>query len=169
MTLHYCGHCGGRLREQEVAGVRRLVCTACGAVGYRNPAPAAGCVVEDGGRVLLARRKHAPWQGRWYFPSGFVEYDEPVEETALRETREETGLTVRLRGLFGVWSYFDDPRQNGIIILYRADVVGGLLTAGDDADDVRFFHRDDLPPDEEVGFATHRRALAQWRAEQQRD
>jgi ADP-ribose pyrophosphatase YjhB (NUDIX family) len=163
MTPHYCNHCGGRLEEREIDAVRRLVCPACHAVTYRNPVPAAGCVVEDGDRVLLARRKYAPWQDHWYFPSGFVEYDESVEETARRETREETGLEVGLRGLFGVYSYFDDPRRNGIIILYRAEVVGGTLAPGDDAAEVRFFARDALPLDDQIGFASHRLALAQWR------
>jgi ADP-ribose pyrophosphatase YjhB (NUDIX family) len=165
MIPQFCGRCGGSLHEREVEGSRRLVCGQCGQVTYRNPVPAAGCVVAEGGQVLLARRRHAPWQGSWYFPSGFVEYDEPVEETARRETREETGLEVELGGVFGVWSYFDDPRQNGIIILYRARPIGGALAAGDDAAEVQFFQRDRLPPDGEVGFLSHRLALAQWRAE----
>ena len=127
--------------------------------------PAAGCVVEQEGRLLLARRKFEPWQGCWYFPSGFVEYGDDVEDTARREVHEETGLLVELGPLFGIYSYFDDPRQHGIIILYRATIVGGAPEAGDDAAEVAFFAADALPPLEQVGFATHRRALLEWRDE----
>jgi len=61
---------------------------------YRNPVPAAGCIVEQSGmvssgqpaQVLLARREFEPWKDRWYILSGFVEYD----EDARREIREKT-------------------------------------------------------------------------------
>lgn len=112
--------------------------------------------------VLLVKRKHVPWIDHWCFPSGFVEYDEDVEETARREIREETGLEVQISGIFGAYSYFDDPRKNGIIILFQARVVGGTVHPGDDARDARFFAPDALP--DAVGFASHRRALAEWRA-----
>lgn len=156
----HCPYCGGPLREHAEESHLRQTCLVCHRVIYRNPVPAAGCVVERDGKVLLARRKYAPWKDHWYFPSGFVEYDEDVEVTATRETREETGLVVALQGLFGVYSYFDDPRKNGIIILFKAQIVGGELCAGDDASEVRFFNPDGPP--EPVGFATHRRALLEW-------
>jgi 8-oxo-dGTP diphosphatase len=115
--------------------------------------------------LLLARRKFEPWKDHWYFPSGFVEYGDDVEATARREIQEETGLIVELGPIFGIYSYFDDPRQHGIIILYRATIVGGTLKAGDDASEVAFFAADALPAMEEIGFVTHRRALAEWRDE----
>ena len=117
--------CGAPVAVREVDHYPRGVCTRCNKIHYRNPVPAAGCVVEQEGRLLLARRKFEPWQGCWYFPSGFVEYGDDVEDTARREVREETGLLVELGPLFGIYSYFDDPRQHGIIILYRATIVGG--------------------------------------------
>lgn len=116
-------------------------------------------------KVLLARRRFEPWKDHWYIPSGFVEYGDEVEATAAREIREETGLIVEVGPVFGIYSYFDDPRQHGIIILYRAVVTGGVLQAGDDASEVAFFAADALPPEEQIGFATHRRALAEWRNE----
>jgi ADP-ribose pyrophosphatase YjhB (NUDIX family) len=161
----FCWACGAPAVEREIDQYLRTVCTGCGKILYRNPAPAAGCIVENDGAVLLARRKFEPWQGRWYIPSGFVEYGDDVEDTARREVREETGLQVELGPLFGVYSYFDDPRQNGIIVLYRALIVGGLLEAGDDAADVAFFSAGGLPPAEQIGFATHRRALREWQDE----
>ena len=169
--LAFCASCGGPLADREIAQTMRQVCTTCGCITYRNPAPAAGCVVEQlraGDQmpcVLLALRKFEPWKDHWYIPSGFVEYGEDVETTAQREIQEETGLVVALGPIFGIYSYFDDPRQHGIIMLYRATVAGGTLEAGDDASEVAFFAADELPPMEQIGFATHRRALSEWRAE----
>lgn len=168
-TAQFCPNCGAPVVEREIDHYRRRVCSRCGKILYRNPVPAAGCVVERGSgsrtEVLLARRKFEPWKDHWYVPSGFVEYGDDVEATARREIQEETGLIVELGPLFGVYSYFDDPRQHGIIILYRAIVVGGTLQAGDDAAEVAFFAADALPAMEQIGFATHRRALAEWRDE----
>jgi len=161
----FCPACAGPVVEREIDHYPRSVCTSCGKILYRNPVPATGCIVENEGAVLLARRKFEPWKGCWYVPSGFVEYGDEVEETARREVREETGLEVELGPLFGVYSYFDDPRQDGIIILYRAVVVGGVLEAGDDAAEVAFFAADGLPPAKQIGFASHRTALSEWRDE----
>jgi 8-oxo-dGTP diphosphatase len=165
ITPRFCTACASPLIEREIDHYLRSLCTGCGKILYRNPVPATGCVVEDNGAVLLARRKFEPWQGRWYVPSGFVEYGDEIEETARREVKEETGLLVELGPLFGVYSYFDDPRQDGIIILYRAVIVGGALEAGDDAAEVAFFSARELPPPEQIGFASHRRALCEWRDE----
>ncbi len=172
-TPSFCPSCAGVLTEHVVHHYPRYVCTTCGRTVYRNPAPAAGCIVEEPigrpgaqpAKVLLAKRKFEPWKDHWYIPSGFVEYGEEVEVTAAREILEETGLIVEVGPVFGIYSYFDDPRQHGIIILYRAVVMGGVLEAGDDAAEVAFFAADALPPMEQIGFATHRRAVGEWRDE----
>ncbi len=161
----YCQRCGGTLIEGWEEDHQRLVCSGCGRITYRNPVPAAGCLVEDQGRVLLVRRGIDPYKGTWALPSGFVEYDESVQDAALRETLEETGLRVHLDDIQGVYSYFDDPRQNGIVVLYRAHPVEGVLKAGDDAEEARYFSRSELPAEQEIGFASHRDALHRWRAE----
>jgi ADP-ribose pyrophosphatase YjhB (NUDIX family) len=163
--VRFCSACGAPAVQREIDRYVRAVCTGCGKILYRNPAPAAGCLVEHDGAVVLARRRLEPWQGLWYVPSGFVEYGDDVEDTARREVLEETGLMVELGPLFGVYSYCDDPRQNGIIVLYRAGIVGGTLEAGDDASEVAFFANDALPPAKQIAFATHRRALREWRDE----
>jgi len=165
IETRFCPACGARVIEREIDHYLRAVCTRCQKILYRNPVPATGCVVERQGAILLARRKFEPWKSCWYIPSGFVEYGDEVEETARREVREETGLVVELGTLFGVYSYFDDPRQDGVIILYRAAIVGGTLEPGDDAEEVAFFAADALPPSEQVGFASHRLALSEWRDE----
>ena len=53
-------------------------------------------VVSDGTKVVLIQRKNEPFQGAWALPGGFVDYGETVEQAALREVKEETGLDVGL-------------------------------------------------------------------------
>jgi len=159
--MNFCPQCGAKLAEKLVEKRKRLVCETCGFVFYINPKVAAGVLVEDDGRMLLVRRGVAPRVGYWGLPSGFAEYDETIEETAIRECREETGLEAELDGLLGVYSFASDVHGRGVLILYSAHAVGGELKAGDDALEVRFFAPDELP--EEIAFRSHYQALRDWR------
>lgn len=127
--------------------------------------PACGVVIERSGSVLLAKRAHEPRRDTWGIPAGFMEYGEHPEATAVREVFEETGLRVRLTGLFGVYAGRDDPRTRAVLILYRARVVAGRLQAGDDASDVGFFPLARLP--RPIAFRAHREALRDLRRAKQ--
>lgn len=148
------------METAEVAGRVRQVCPACGFVLYRNPVPAAGVLVEMQGGIVLIQRGQPPFVGWWALPAGYIEADESVEEAAVRECREETGLDVELLELFGVYSFPEGPVHPGLVIFYRARPVDGELRAGDDAQDVAIFAPDGLP--EQVAFRTHREVLARW-------
>ncbi len=144
----------------QVAGRVREVCPACEFVLYRNPVPGAGVLVEMESGVVLVQRGQSPFIGWWALPSGYIEADESVEQAAIRECKEETGLDVELLELFGVDSFPEGAQQSGIVIFYRARPVGGELQAGDDAHDVGIFSHDALP--ENLAFRTHREVLARW-------
>lgn len=92
------------------------------------------------GRVLLVQRGRPPFQGRWGLPGGFCEWKERTEECCARETLEETGLTVRVGELRGVYSRPDrDPRGHNVTVLYAATPRKGRARGGDDAADARWF------------------------------
>lgn len=156
----FCPHCAGRLVPEMIGGRERLVCQECGFIFYINPKVAAGALIEADGRVVLVRRGVEPGVGHWALPSGFAEYDETIEETAIRECWEETGLEIALDGLLGVYSFRNDFYGHGVLVLYFAHVVRGELAAGDDASEVGLFASTELPTD--LAFQSHRQALREW-------
>ena len=88
--------------------------------------------------MLLILRGHEPGKGLWSVPGGRIEQDETDQEATVREVLEETGLEVTCGPLLGA---ADRPGLAGSIIEirdYYAFVVGGELSAGDDADDARW-------------------------------
>jgi ADP-ribose pyrophosphatase YjhB (NUDIX family) len=138
----------------------RLVCQQCGFTFYINPKVAAGVLIEAEGRVVLVRRGIQPHVGSWTLPAGFTEYGETVEETAIRECREETGLEIELDDLLGVYSVNSDFYGHLVLVLYSAHIVDGELIAGDDASEVALFAPAELPTD--IAFQAHRQALLDW-------
>jgi len=152
----HCPTCGGLLETRLLDGHDRLVCRDCGFVMYRNPAPAAGVILLEGNELLWVERKLDPRKGAWTLPAGFLEYDEHIEECAVRETREETGFEVELERVFGVYMAMDDPRTQVVLVLYLARRIGGELVPGDDASDARFFP---LAAPPEIAFKAHKQAL----------
>jgi len=156
--FRHCPLCATPLEREREGDRIRMKCPACGFVHYRNPAPAAGALVLEDARVLLVKRRFDPFRGLWVIPSGFIEYDEDVRSTAIREALEETGLTVEIDAIHAVESCFDDPRGNALLVLYRAHVTGGVPRPGDDAEDVRFFPLAELPP---IAFEAHRKVLGE--------
>jgi 8-oxo-dGTP diphosphatase len=89
-----------------------------------------------------------------------MEWQEHPSQTAVREVKEETGLDIRLKGFFEVYSGSDDPRTNAVLILYLGEPIGGELGAADDAEEVRYFGFDELP--DNIAFASHRQALKDY-------
>jgi 8-oxo-dGTP diphosphatase len=100
-----------------------------------TPALATDCVVfDEGGRVLLIRRKNPPFQGGYALPGGFVDIGESTENACRRELSEETGLKVGDLHLIGVYSDpHRDPRGHTCSVAYLARVGHAEPKAGDDA------------------------------------
>jgi ADP-ribose pyrophosphatase YjhB (NUDIX family) len=154
--FRFCPSCGSALSSRVLDGHRRRLCPSCGFIHYLNPTPAVGVLILRAGRLLLVRRKYPPYPGLWSMPAGFMEYGESPEQCAVRETKEETGLRMRVGRLVGVYSGRDDPRTHAILIVYRGTVLSGRPRAGDDASEIGWFTVGRLP---RLAFRAHRRAI----------
>lgn len=114
-------------------------------------------IQDEAGRLLLVRRGRPPFTGRWGLPGGFLEWKERAEDCCARETLEETGLTVRVGALLGVYSDPErDPRGHNVTVLYEAAPVSGKARGGDDAAEARWFSKKEL---EGVEFAFDHRQI----------
>jgi ADP-ribose pyrophosphatase YjhB (NUDIX family) len=158
-TPAFCLVCGGRLEERivEEEGRERLVCQECGYIHYINPSVVAGVIPEAAGRVWLLRRAVEPRVGFWTFPAGFMEIGETVEEAAIRETREELNLEIRLGGLLNVYSWH---YLRNIHVVYKADALTEPYI-GPEALECAAFLPSEIPWDD-LAFNTTASALRDW-------
>jgi 8-oxo-dGTP diphosphatase len=125
----------------------------------RTPKLTVDAWIRDrAGRVLLVRRGHPPHVGAWALPGGFCEWKETTEHCCAREALEETGLTVRVGELRGVYSKPErDPRGHNVTVVYAARPVKGRAKGGDDAAEARWFTPRELA---KVRFAFDHRKIA---------
>jgi len=96
-------------------------------------------VFDRDGRLLLIRRANAPFKDKWALPGGFVDYGERVEDAALRELKEETGVEGRIAALIGVYSAPKrDPRGHSVSIAFLVRPRSNKVRGADDASDAAF-------------------------------
>lgn len=109
--------------------------------GDKVPRLTVDALIRDRkGRLLLIRRGHPPFQGRWALPGGFCDWGETTEQCGAREAKEETGLTVKVGELLGVYSKPGrDPRGQTVTVLYACRPIRGTAVGGDDAAEARWF------------------------------
>jgi 8-oxo-dGTP diphosphatase len=111
---------------------------------FKNPTPTVDCIIElPGDQIVLIRRNNPPIG--WALPGGFVDEGEPLHAAAVREAREETGLTVELIEQF--FTYSDpkrDPRKHTLSTVYLCRAVG-VPRGSDDAAEARAFPLSALP------------------------
>ncbi len=159
-STHHCIQCGAQMAGKEIEGRMREVCPDCGWIHYEQLKVGAAALIEDQGRLLLLKRAHDPWRGDWNLPAGYVEVDEPPARAAERETLEETGLDVKATHLVNGYYFDDDPRGNGVLLLYACEIVGGERKRSQEVLEMDFFSPMEIP--DNICGAGHKDAIADW-------
>jgi 8-oxo-dGTP diphosphatase len=109
----------------------------------RNPLPTVDIIIKYKKGIVLIKRKNPPVG--WALPGGFVDYGESLEAAAIREAKEETGLDVeRIRQFHTYSDPKRDPRHHTITTVFTAKAKGKAV-AGDDAQEIGIFSKDNLP------------------------
>jgi ADP-ribose pyrophosphatase YjhB (NUDIX family) len=152
----FCPRCATPLNLESRSGGMRPVCPNCGWIHFVDPKVAAAVLIVQDDRVLLVQRNNEPFRGKWTLPAGFINGGEDPAEAAVRECLEETGLSVRVRRIHDVVSGREHEHGADFVIVYHAEIIGGELTAGDDADAVEWFEIAKLPP---LAFRATRKVL----------
>ena len=115
-----------------------------------RPLVGVGAIIVEGNRILLVKRASEPNKGMWSVPGGLVRAGEKLEEALKREVKEETGLEIEVGDLGFVSEEIirkDDLKYHYVIIDFLAEVKGGELKAGSDAEDAKWVKLDEVGED----------------------
>jgi ADP-ribose pyrophosphatase YjhB (NUDIX family) len=159
--VRFCSLCGGAMESRIVLPDRKRhkACASCGFVDFLGPKLVAGCLVIKDDKLILIRRGNEPRIGKWTFPGGFVDLGETPTQAAIRETLEEVGIQVEITRLLGL--YCDPAAPNAAVAVYLATAGSEAPKTSDEASEVRFFSREEIPW-EEIAFRTTYDALKDW-------
>lgn len=139
-THRFCGRCGCATERHPAE--RAAVCPACGHTCYPRLSPAGMVLIRRGRELLLARSPQFA-KGMYSALAGFVEPGETLEQTLVREVREEVGVEVANLRYFGSQSW---PFPHSLMIAFVADYVGGRITPQpDEIEAADWFGIDNLP------------------------
>lgn len=108
-----------------------------------HPLVGASVVIRKKNSVLLVKRANEPGRGLWGVPGGLVNVGEKVYDAALREVKEETGLTVKIEGILDVVDYIsrdseDKVQYHYVIVDFLGHPISGRLRASSDSLDSRW-------------------------------
>lgn len=159
--LNFCSRCGSTLRFGLVEGEdrERLACADCGHIVYVNPRLVVTVLpITDTGEIVLIRRGIDPGKGWWAQPGGFLEVDETVNQAAIRETWEETGLLVEPGQIVGLYTRLEAAV---VTLAFEARIVGGSAAPTLEATEIRAFAPEEIPWSG-IAFSTTTWALRDW-------
>lgn len=139
-NYQFCPRCQTSL-EPKGEG---LACPVCRFAVYNNPAPATAVIIEYQNKILFAKRGVEPFKGEWDLPGGFAQAGESLEQAAMREVKEETGLKIdHLRYLGSFPDRYDGVATFTAGFLTRSNQ--STVSAQDDVAELEWLTKEELP------------------------
>jgi len=124
---------------------------------FKGPVLTTDGIILENGKILLLKRAIYPFQGYWELPGGHVEYGETVESAVKREMKEELGVSVSIKKLFGVYSNLKkDPRHHAVTVFYLLKKGKGKISISHEDSEFKYFSLNNLP--KKIAF-DHRKIL----------
>src|SRR3989344_6253125 len=156
LAYKYCPQCGHLLTKK---GPYYLECDNNHPY-YVSPKPTVCVIIEKNQKVLIVKRGKEPHKGKWEFPGGFISPGDKIVSSAIRETKEELGVIIKVNGF--VDSYVDIYPFKGVdyeVILFylTAEIIDGELTPSEEVTEFKFVEKRILP-DIDFGFEADKRA-----------
>jgi 8-oxo-dGTP diphosphatase len=132
---------------------------------HKNPIPTVDTIIQRNSQILFVKRKKEPFKDKLTFPGGFVDGNEKVEDTSIREVKEETSLSIKLIDILGVYSNPSrDPRGHIISTVFIAEISDNNKTeaiAGDDAAEIKWIDIETID-NESFGF-DHKKIITDYK------
>jgi len=135
----YCGRCGTSTIQDEKESAR--VCPSCGYRSYPRVSPAMIVRITNGSRILLAHNRRFPG-GVFSCVAGYVEPGETLEQTVLREIKEEVGLEAAPPRYLSSQSW---PFPHSLMLGFETTASGEPVPDGEEISEARWFSADELP------------------------
>lgn len=150
----FCESCGTAHIEESFP----KKCLGCGRETFKNPTPVVVLIVpvRDLG-ILLIQRNIPPQKGAWALPGGFIDENETLEEAALRELQEETGITIDQPNFETLGVESSSNKKNILIFVKTSTLEQSQLTQFKENDEVSAIKVVSSP--EELSFSTHTKYL----------
>ncbi|MDN4072373.1 MULTISPECIES: NUDIX hydrolase [Fictibacillus] len=116
---------------------------------------AAGLVIQDG-KWLVVKKKYGGLKGRWSIPAGFVNQGETVDEAAVREVKEETGILSRAIHVLGIRTGVIKSEISDNMVVFLLEAAGGkLMPQQGEIEEARFLTPEELKADPATSMMVH--------------
>ncbi|MGK0498753.1 MAG: NADH pyrophosphatase NudC (nudix superfamily) [Oceanicoccus sp.] len=141
-NLVHCPQCGSEVISKYLDGTDRQQCSRdCGFVHWDNPVPVVAAIVEYNGQVLLAR--NAQWPPGWFaLITGFLEKGETVEDSVLREVKEELNLDGHIVSFVGNYVFLE---ANQLLIVFHVKATG-TISLNEELVEYKLQNKEDVVP-----------------------
>lgn len=154
----FCALCAAPLVTKE----NQLRCSRCSFVHYRNPRPTSTAIIVHKGKVLLTKRRRAPYKGWWDLAGGFLERGETFDDALERELGEELGLEIKRKRLLGFYHGTYPSRTDPAFIITAAYIVEPKTSelGIEDVEElsaIQWFSKKDFP--EKIAFDSNQKII----------
>jgi ADP-ribose pyrophosphatase YjhB (NUDIX family) len=142
--MKYCSNCGNKVvfEKPQNDHIERFVCIECNMIHYENPKLIVGCIPIFDGKIMLCRRGIQPMANYWNLPAGFMENNETMQEGAMREVMEETGISVTIERLV---TAFTVKHYHQVHMHFLAEMHNTNWNLTTESIEIKLFAIDEIP------------------------